>query len=74
LGLIELIDAELTKRQKGLSVGQYLVLAAINRARDGVRWRCGYPVARLPKDSDRPAAVQPNDCPVQKRPVQVFTL
>jgi len=32
LGLVELIDAQLPKRDQGLSVGQYLVLAAINRA------------------------------------------
>jgi transposase len=32
LGLIELIDAQLPKRDQGLSVGQYLVLAALNRA------------------------------------------
>jgi transposase len=32
LDLVELIDAELPKRGQGLSVGQYLVLAAINRA------------------------------------------
>ena len=32
LGLIPLIDAQLPKRDQGLSVGQYLVLAAINRA------------------------------------------
>jgi transposase len=32
IGLIELIDAQLPKREQGLSVGQYLVLAAINRA------------------------------------------
>ncbi len=32
LGLIELIDAQVPKREQGLSVGQYLVLAAINRA------------------------------------------
>jgi len=32
LGLVELIDARVPKRDQGLSVGQYLVLAAINRA------------------------------------------
>src|SRR5438876_4086764 len=32
IGLIELIDAQVPKRDQGLSVGQYLVLAAINRA------------------------------------------
>lgn len=32
LGLVQLIDAQLPKRDQGLSVGQYLVLAAINRA------------------------------------------
>ena len=32
LGLVELIDAQIPKRHQGLSVGQYLVLAAINRA------------------------------------------
>jgi transposase len=32
LGLVELIDAQISKRHQGLSVGQYLVLAAINRA------------------------------------------
>jgi transposase len=32
LGLIELIDTQVPKREQGLSVGQYLVLAAINRA------------------------------------------
>jgi len=32
LGLVELIDAQVPKRGQGLSVGQYLVLAAINRA------------------------------------------
>jgi transposase len=32
LGLVELIDAQLPKRDQGLSVGQYLLLAAINRA------------------------------------------
>ena len=32
LGLVGLIDAQIPKRQQGLSVGQYLVLAAINRA------------------------------------------
>jgi transposase len=32
LGLVELIDAQRPKRDQGLSVGQYLVLAAINRA------------------------------------------
>src|SRR6058998_384512 len=32
IGLIELIDAQVPKREQGLSVGQYLVLAAINRA------------------------------------------
>jgi len=32
LGLIPLIDAQLPKRDQGLSVGEYLVLAAINRA------------------------------------------
>jgi len=32
LGLAELIDAQVPKRDQGLSVGQYLLLAAINRA------------------------------------------
>jgi transposase len=32
LGLVELIDAQIPKREQGLSVGQYMVLAAINRA------------------------------------------
>lgn len=32
LDLVQLIDAQLPKRDQGLSVGQYLVLAAINRA------------------------------------------
>lgn len=32
LGLVELIDAQLPKRDQGLSVGQYLLLAALNRA------------------------------------------
>lgn len=32
LGLVELIDAQIPKRDQGLSVGQYLLLAAINRA------------------------------------------
>jgi transposase len=32
LDLVSLMDARLPKRQQGLSVGQYLVLAAINRA------------------------------------------
>ena len=32
LGLVELIDAQIPKRNQGLSVGEYLVLAAINRA------------------------------------------
>ena len=32
IGLIECIDAQVPKRDQGLSVGQYLLLAAINRA------------------------------------------
>jgi len=32
LNLVELIDAQLPKRDQGLSTGQYLLLAAINRA------------------------------------------
>jgi len=32
LGLVELIDAAVPKRQQGPSVGQYLLLAALNRA------------------------------------------
>src|SRR5512137_2003677 len=32
LGLVDLIDAQLPKRDQGLSVGQYLLLAALNRA------------------------------------------
>jgi transposase len=32
IGLVELIDAQVPKRDQGLSVGQYLLLAAINRA------------------------------------------
>jgi transposase len=32
LGLVECIDAQVPKRQQGLSVGQYILLAAINRA------------------------------------------
>src|SRR5664279_4467767 len=32
LGLMDLIDAQIPKRHQGLSVGAYLVLAAINRA------------------------------------------
>lgn len=32
VGLVELIDAQVPKRDQGLSVGQYLLLAAINRA------------------------------------------
>src|SRR6266404_5365475 len=32
LGLVDLIDAQIPKRHQGLSVGQYLVLAALNRA------------------------------------------
>ncbi|MHC1767751.1 MAG: IS1634 family transposase [Verrucomicrobiia bacterium] len=32
LGVVELIDAQIPKRHQGLSVGQYLLLAAINRA------------------------------------------
>ena len=32
IGLVELIDAQVPKRNQGLSVGQYLLLAAINRA------------------------------------------
>jgi transposase len=32
IGLVQLIDAQIPKRNQGLSVGQYLLLAAINRA------------------------------------------
>jgi transposase len=32
LDLVELIDAQVPKREQGLSVGQYLLLAALNRA------------------------------------------
>jgi transposase len=32
IGLVQLIDAQVPKRDQGLSVGQYLLLAAINRA------------------------------------------
>lgn len=32
IGLVECIDAQVSKRHQGLSVGQYLLLAAINRA------------------------------------------
>jgi transposase len=32
VGLVELIEARVPKREQGLSVGQYLLLAAINRA------------------------------------------
>lgn len=32
IGLVSLIDAHVPKREQGLSVGQYIVLAAINRA------------------------------------------
>ena len=32
IGLVEVIDAQVPKRDQGLSVGQYLLLAAINRA------------------------------------------
>ena len=32
IGLVDLIDAYLPKRDQGLSTGQYLLLAAINRA------------------------------------------
>ena len=32
IGLVELIDAQVPKRDQGLSVGQYLLLAALNRA------------------------------------------
>jgi hypothetical protein len=32
VGLVELIDTQIPKREQGLSVGQYLLLAAINRA------------------------------------------
>jgi transposase len=32
IGLVELLDRHIPKRSQGLSVGQYLVLAAINRA------------------------------------------
>ena len=32
IGLVELIDAQLPKRDQGLSTGQYLLLAALNRA------------------------------------------
>ena len=32
LGLVDLIDAQLPKRDQGLSVGQYLLLATLNRA------------------------------------------
>ena len=32
IGMVELIDAQVPKRDQGLSVGQYLLLAAINRA------------------------------------------
>jgi len=32
IGLVELIDAQVPKRDQGLSAGQYLLLAAINRA------------------------------------------
>jgi transposase len=32
IGLVELLDRHLPKREQGLSVGQYLLLAAINRA------------------------------------------
>src|SRR5260370_23996526 len=32
IGLVELIDAQVPKRDQGPSVGQYLLLAAINRA------------------------------------------
>ena len=31
LGLVELLDRHLPKRDQGLSVGQYLLLAALNR-------------------------------------------
>jgi len=34
LGLVDLIDAQLPKRDQGLSVGQYLLLATLNRAAD----------------------------------------
>src|SRR5712692_699787 len=32
IGLVELIDAQVPKRDQGLSIGQYLLLAALNRA------------------------------------------
>ena len=32
IGLVELLDRHLPNREQGLSVGQYLLLAAINRA------------------------------------------
>jgi len=32
IGLVELIDAQVSKRDQGLSIGQYLLLAALNRA------------------------------------------
>jgi transposase len=32
IGLVELIDAQIPKRDQGLSIGQYLLLAALNRA------------------------------------------
>ncbi len=32
IGLVELIDAQIPKRDQGLSTGQYLLLAALNRA------------------------------------------
>jgi transposase len=34
LGLVDLIDAQLPKRDQGLSIGQYLLLATLNRATD----------------------------------------
>jgi len=32
IGLVELIDAQIPKRDQGLSIGQYLLLASLNRA------------------------------------------
>jgi transposase len=39
IGLVELLDRHLPKRRQGLSIGQYLLLAAINRA--------AHPVSKL---------------------------
>ena len=65
IGLVELIDAQVPKRDQGLSVGQYLLLAAINRAAHPTSKAQAGPLVPPDRPAPPPARHAPTNSPAK---------